>query len=85
MYPDIYSKVSKEKLVCDACKYGKQTRSSYSSFDNRSDVPLQTIHSDVWSPSGVPSINEHRYFVTFIDCCARTTWVYVLRNKSDDV
>ena len=25
----------------------------------------------------------HRYFVTFIDCCTRTTWLYVLKHKSD--
>jgi IS30 family transposase len=37
----------------------------------------------VWSPSGVVSINGYRYFVTFIDCCTRTTWVYVLWNKGD--
>jgi transposase InsO family protein len=83
LYPDIYSKVSKENLVCDACQYGKQTRSSYTSSDNRSDVPLQTIHSDVWGPSGVVSLNGYRYFVTFIDCCTRTTWVYVLRSKNE--
>uniref|UniRef100_A0A8R7JZJ5 Integrase catalytic domain-containing protein n=1 Tax=Triticum urartu TaxID=4572 RepID=A0A8R7JZJ5_TRIUA len=33
--------------------------------------------------SGVTSINGYHYFVTFIDCCTRTTWVYVLRHKSD--
>jgi transposase InsO family protein len=83
LYPDLYNKVSKENLVCDACQYGKQTRSSYLLSDNRSTVPLQTIHSDVWGPSGVSSLNGYRYFVTFIDCCTRTTWVYVLKNKND--
>jgi hypothetical protein len=29
LYPELYNRVSKEKLVCDACQYGKQTRSSY--------------------------------------------------------
>ena len=83
LYPTLYNKISKESLVCDACQYGKQTRSSYAPSDNRSNVPLQTIHSDVWGPSGVMSINGYRYFVTFIDCCTRTTWVYVLRSKGD--
>ena len=83
LYPNLYGKINKEKLGCDACQYGKQTRSSYLSSDNRSDVPLQTIHSDVWGPSRVVSLNGYRYFVTFIDCCTRTTWVYVLRNKYD--
>ena len=83
LYPNLYCKISKEQLMCDACQFEKQTRSSYLSSDNRSDVPLQTIHSDVWGPSGVTSINGYHYFVTFIDCCTRTTWVYVLRHKSD--
>src|SRR6266540_1631631 len=83
LYPTLYNKVSKGSLVCDACQYGKQIRSSYISSDNRSKVPLQVIHSDVWGPSGVVALNGYRYFVTFIDCCTRTTWVYVLRNKSD--
>lgn len=83
LYPNLYCKITKDKLVCDACQYGKQTRSSYVSSDNRSDVPLQTIHSDVWGPSRVASLNGYRYFVMFIDCCTRTTWVYVLRHKND--
>lgn len=58
-------------------------RSSYMSSDNRSDTPLEVIHSDVWGPSGVSALNGYRSFVTFIDCCTRVTWVYVLRNKDD--
>jgi hypothetical protein len=83
LYPNLYCKISKEQLVCDACQYGKQPRSSYLSSDNRSSVPLQTIHSDVWGPSRVVSLYRYRYFVTFIDCCTRTTWVYVLQHKND--
>lgn len=81
--PNLYNKVKKENLVCDACQFGKQTRSSYVSSDNRSDTPLQVIHSDVWGPSGASSLNGYRSFVTFIDYCTRVTWVYVLMNKSD--
>jgi hypothetical protein len=83
LYLGLLNKISKEKLVCDACQYGKQTRSSYVLSNNRSSVPLETIHSDVWGPSGVSSLNGYRSFVTFIDCCTRVTWVYVLRNKND--
>ena len=83
LYPDPYSRINKDSLVCDACEFGKHTRSSDMSSDNRSTQPLHTIHSDVWGPSGVRSINGYRYFVTFIGCCTRATWVYVLRHKSD--
>lgn len=83
LYPSLFNKIDKEKLVCDACEFGKNIRSSYLLSDNRSAVPFVTIHSDVWGPSGVASINGYRYFVTFIDFCTRTTWLYVLKNKSD--
>lgn len=83
LYPSLFNKIDKEKLVCDACEFGKNIRSSYLLSDNRSAVPFVTIHSDVWGHSGVASINGYRYFVTFIDFCTRTTWLYVLKNKSD--
>jgi hypothetical protein len=28
------------------------------------------------------SMNGYRYFVTFIDCFSRVTWVYLMKNKS---
>lgn len=73
LFPNLYCKIDKTKLICDACQYGKLTRSSYALSDNRSTVPLQTIHSDVWGPSRVVALNGYRYFVTFIDCCTRAT------------
>jgi hypothetical protein len=82
-YPSLYDKVCKDNLVCDACEYGKHIRSSYVISDNRSTIPLQTIHCDVWGPSGVRAIYGYRYFVTFIDCCTRTTWLYVLKTKDE--
>jgi hypothetical protein len=73
LYPDLHSRVDKGSLVCDACQYGKLTRSTYVSSDNGSSVPLQVIHSYVWGPSGVWSLNRYSSFVTFIDFCIRTT------------
>ena len=35
LYPNLYNKISKENPVCDACHYGKQTRSTYVSSDNK--------------------------------------------------
>jgi GAG-pre-integrase domain len=36
LYPSLFEKANKEKLVCDACEFGKHTRSSYSSSESRS-------------------------------------------------
>ena len=40
------------------------------------------IHSDVWA-SPIPSLKGHRWFVTFIDCFSRVTWVYLLKSKNE--
>ncbi|KAK8938674.1 hypothetical protein KSP39_PZI011284 [Platanthera zijinensis] len=45
--------------------------------------PFDVIHSDVWGPSRVTSLSGYKWFVTFIDCHSRTTWLYLLKQKSD--
>jgi hypothetical protein len=47
IFPEEMKKVDKEKLVCDACEYGKHTRTSYVSCGLRSTSPFVLIHSDV--------------------------------------
>ena len=61
----------------------KQTRSTHPFSNNKSRFPFHVIHTDVWGPSRHTSIFGHRWFVTFIDCHSRTTWVYLLKHKSD--
>jgi transposase InsO family protein len=81
-FPDIMSKVDKNKLVCDACEFGKHTRAFYISRGLRSTLPFVLVHSDVWT-SPVVSISGMKYFVTFIDCYSRMTWVYLMSHKSE--
>ncbi|KAJ6802344.1 uncharacterized protein M6B38_194815 [Iris pallida] len=82
LYPAIYEEVNKEKLVCDACELGKLTMSSYVSSGHRSPSVFDVVHSDVWGPYTTP-INGYKYFVTFIDCFSHTTWLYLMKNKSE--
>ncbi|WVZ87161.1 hypothetical protein U9M48_033847 [Paspalum notatum var. saurae] len=82
MFPTELSKVDKSKLVCDACEYGKHTRASYVSRGLRSVLPFVMIHSDVWT-SPVVSMGGMKYFVTFIDCYSRMTWIYLMKNKNE--
>lgn len=55
---------------------------------------LELVHSDVWGPAQVTSINGCRptqvtsingcnYYVTFIDDATCKTWIYCIRNKSN--
>jgi len=82
MFSHEISKVNKSNLMCDACEYGKHTRSSYVSRGLRSLSPFMLIHSDVWT-SPVTVISGPKYFVTFIDCYSRMTWVYLMKHKSE--
>jgi GAG-pre-integrase domain len=47
LYPNLFKKTDKSKLICDACEFGKLTRSFYVSSDHRSSCGFDLIHSDV--------------------------------------
>jgi GAG-pre-integrase domain len=83
LYPFLYEKADKQKLVCDTCEFGKLTRSSYVSSVNRSSSIFDLIYSDIWGPCSISFMQCYRYFVSFIDYFSRVTWLYLMRNKSD--
>lgn len=72
-----------QTLKCDACIMSKHVRHSSSHLSSPTSVPFAIIHSDVWGPSPVVSLSGFRWFVTFIDCFSRTTWVYLLKKKGE--
>ena len=82
VFPDVMSGVDKSKLKCDACEFAKHTRNSYVSKGIRSISPFVLIHSDVWT-CPVLSVSGMKYFVTFIDCHSRMTWVYLMKHKDE--
>jgi hypothetical protein len=49
----------------------------------RSIEPFALVHSDVWRPCPTSSVNGFRWFVTFIDCHSRNTWIYLMKQKSE--
>ena len=69
-----------EPFDCLHCKLAKQPALSFNRSFSSSDSPFDLIHSDIWGPSHVSSINGHRYFVLFIDDFSRFTWIYFLKN-----
>jgi transposase InsO family protein len=44
--------------------------------------PFILIHSNVWTCL-VVSLSGMKYFVTFIDCYSRMTWLYLMKHKSE--
>lgn len=69
--------------MCDACEFGKHTRSTYSNIGLRGYEPFILIHSDVWGPCSVTSVSGFKWLVTFIDCYTRMTWIYMMKHKSN--
>ncbi|CAL9026180.1 unnamed protein product [Prunus brigantina] len=69
--------------ICSACLQGKMHRMSFPTSHSRATMPFQCIHSDVWGPSAVKSINGYRYYVNFVDECTGFMWLYPIFNKSD--
>ena len=70
-------------LDCESCQFAKHHRLSYSPRVNkRASAPFKLVHSDVWGPYPVVSPTGFRYFVTFVDDYSRTTWLYLMKNRS---
>jgi Integrase core domain/GAG-pre-integrase domain len=68
---------------CELCKLGKHTKLPFSLSKCKSKKLFKLIHSDVWGPVPVESFNGFKYFVIFIDNFSKTTWLYLLKNKSE--
>ena len=41
------------------------------------------MHTYLWGPTHVSSLDGSHYYVTFIDDATRKLWVYFLRHKFD--
>ena len=71
-------------LDCESCQFAKHHRLSYSPRVNKqASAPFELVHSDVWGPCPVVSPTGFRYFVTFVDDYSRTTWLYLMKNRSE--
>ncbi|KAK4402482.1 Retrovirus-related Pol polyprotein from transposon TNT 1-94 [Sesamum angolense] len=70
--------------ACEACLQGKQHKKPFPSGTSwRAKAVLELIHTDVCGPMRIPSHEQNRYFILFIDDYSRMTWVYFMREKSE--
>lgn len=69
-------------LICHACQLGKAHQLPFASSQHVSTAPLQLIHTDVWGPA-ISSVNNSKYYVSFVDDFSRYVWIYFLKYKSD--
>ncbi|KAL3516302.1 hypothetical protein ACH5RR_023204 [Cinchona calisaya] len=61
----------------------KSSRLPFILSHNISNEPLAVIHSDLWGPAPISSVQKYHYYVIFIDECIQFTWFFPLKHKSD--
>lgn len=72
-----------KEVFCDACNRAKQTRLSFPLSTSTTVKAFDLIHCDIWGPYKTPSLSGAHYFLTIVDDYSRTTWVYLMKSKSE--
>lgn len=80
---NLQAKSSSPHFFCKACQMAKIHRLPFNLSQNRATTPFNLVHSDVWGPSPLVSVNGARHFLLFIDDFSRFTWIYILKSKSE--
>ena len=76
-----------KEIFCEACLQEKQHRISFPISNNPNVFELlELIYFDIYEPIKTTSINNKRYFITFINDKSRHIWTYILwkKNKAFD-
>lgn len=68
--------------ICIPCLKGKFTNLPFLVNVSKSLVHFVVIHTDVWGPAPKMSLEGFKYHVSFIDECARYTWIFPIINKA---
>ncbi|CAI7836307.1 unnamed protein product, partial [Closterium sp. NIES-54] len=66
-----------------SCVEGRQRAAPHSSEFPPTEVPLQTLHMDVWGPARVRGQGHEHYFLLVVDDFLRYTSVFHLRRKGE--
>jgi transposase InsO family protein len=78
----LHKRVPPKLPFCKHCVQGKMTQLPFPHSTSTTHFPLELVHSDVWGPSPITSINGTRFFVIFVDDFSRFTWFFPLKHKS---
>jgi transposase InsO family protein len=94
--PEVAKKMVEDNLVdgmrldklstirsCDSCEYAKAHRKPIRKEREspRASELGEEIHSDVWGPSPIQTINGREYYASFTDDYSRYSHLYLLRTK----
>ena len=74
-----------EPTFCESCVYAKATRKPIAKArqGERATEFAQEVHTDLWGPAPMQTINGRRYYISFTDDKTRLTYLHLLRQKSE--
>jgi gag-polypeptide of LTR copia-type/GAG-pre-integrase domain len=76
--------ITSNKLdLCGDCCKAKAHVLPFSSSLSIANFSLHVVHSDLWGPSPIVSMNGFRYYVYFVDEFSKFSWIYFLRTKDE--
>lgn len=68
---------------CFVCPLAKHHKLPFSVSSHKSKAIFELIHCDIWGPNSVTAYDGTRYFLTIVDDYSRSTWIYLLKAKSN--
>jgi transposase InsO family protein len=72
-----------KESFCETCVQAKMTRKPFKNNRTKAKFPLEIIHTDVCGPIEVPTWDNKKYFVTFLDDFTHFCVVYLISFKSE--
>jgi hypothetical protein len=80
----LYPSISYDnKAICDVCHFAKHKRLPFISSSSHAHSKFELLHFDIWGPLAIPSVHNHKYFLTIVDDFSRFVWTILLKNKSE--
>ena len=70
---------------CEACLFGKMTKSPFTKQGERVSDLLRLLHSDVCGPVKSSARDSFHYFITFTDDYSRFGYVYLMKHESESI
>ena len=81
LFPDLFLNTYPPLFKCETCELAKSHRVPFYPSLTKSPLSFSLVHSDVWGPAKVPTLNGSRYFISFIDDHSRMTWICLMKTK----
>ena len=83
VFPSLFENINCLDFHWEVCVLAKYHLYSFPVKNPKRLSPFCLMHSDVWGSSHVTNNLDFWWFVTFIDDCTCSTWVYLLKSKSE--